>query len=195
MATKLTKKQKEFVGEYLQTGNGTQAALKAYNIGTKHGTEQPETVANAIAVENLQKPSIIEAIRNGQKDDQISEAFEKLINLKRLDYFVFPKSMSDEEITEHVQSVGIKVVNIRPSDKGKLAFFAIPDGQALARALDMVAKIQGAYAPTRNINLNVEVEASPEVKELTKQLNDLYRGTSSRGNGGSTSSVGTEAQD
>lgn len=172
MAKTLSKKQKGFVKDYLATGNGTHSALKNYDIEGK----DPEKIASVIAVENLGKVSIIEAIRKGQKDDQIEEAFNKLITLKRLDYFVFPKTMSDEDIKGHVEAQGITVLNVRPSDKGKLAFFAIPDGQALAKALDMVAKIQGAYAPERRLNLNIEVEASAEVKDLTNKLNEIYRG-------------------
>ncbi len=53
----LTKKQAEFVKEYLDTGNGTQAALKAYD------TEDPNT-AGAIASENLRKPKIIEYLES-----------------------------------------------------------------------------------------------------------------------------------
>lgn len=56
MSKRLTTKQKAFAEEYIRNGgNGTQAALKAY------GTDK-ETVANAISVENLQKPLIIEEL-------------------------------------------------------------------------------------------------------------------------------------
>lgn len=55
---KLTVKQTKFVKAYVANdGNGTKAALETYD------TTEP-TVANAIAVENLQKPSIKEAIEN-----------------------------------------------------------------------------------------------------------------------------------
>lgn len=54
---KLTKKQQGFVKDYLETGNGTQSALNNYD------TDKP-TVANAIAVENLQKPSIREYLES-----------------------------------------------------------------------------------------------------------------------------------
>lgn len=54
--TKLTKKQEEFAIEYLETGNGTQSALKAYD------TEDPNT-ANQIAVENLRKPTVIQYLQ------------------------------------------------------------------------------------------------------------------------------------
>lgn len=54
---KPTPKQIAFVKKYLETGNGTKAALKAYD------TKDP-TVANAIAVENLQKPSVIALLQS-----------------------------------------------------------------------------------------------------------------------------------
>ncbi len=53
---KLTKKQKDFADEYIKTGNGTQSALKAYNV-KKYNT------ANVVAVENLQKPTVLEYIQ------------------------------------------------------------------------------------------------------------------------------------
>lgn len=53
---KLTIKQAKFVKAYVENdGNGTKAALQTYD------TDKPE-VANAISSENLQKPSIQEAI-------------------------------------------------------------------------------------------------------------------------------------
>ena len=49
---KLTKKQKGFADDYLDTGNGTQSALKNYD------TESSKT-ASVIAAENLVKPNVI----------------------------------------------------------------------------------------------------------------------------------------
>lgn len=53
----LTKKQAEFVKEYLDTGNGVQSALKAYD------TEDYSTAGN-IASENLKKPKILEYLES-----------------------------------------------------------------------------------------------------------------------------------
>lgn len=53
----MTKKQEIFVKEYLDTGNGTQSALKAYNT-------EDENTAAVIAWENLRKPKIQEAIQD-----------------------------------------------------------------------------------------------------------------------------------
>lgn len=57
MARKLTKKQKAFADEVIETGNGTQSALKTYD------TEDYST-AGMIASENLKKPKIIEYIES-----------------------------------------------------------------------------------------------------------------------------------
>lgn len=54
---KLTRKQKIFVEEYLDTGNGVQSALKAYDT-------KSERVAASIASENLTKPDIIAYFEN-----------------------------------------------------------------------------------------------------------------------------------
>ena len=149
----------------METGVGIEAAKVAYPT-TTYGTQR------SIASENLTKPNIIEAIRRGQKDEQISEAFDKLINLKRIEYFVFPLMMSNKEIEEHINAQGIEVLNIRESDRGKLAFYAIPDGRALGKALEIWTKVSGAEAPKKNINLNIEVkEPSAKVKDLAKRLN------------------------
>ena len=53
MAKKLTVKQRKWIKEYIKTGNGTEAAWRAYDCKNRE-------VAGAIATENLQKLSIAE---------------------------------------------------------------------------------------------------------------------------------------
>lgn len=48
---KLTKKQKGFADDYLDTGNGTLSAKRNYDVANEH-------VAAVIAAENLKKPEI-----------------------------------------------------------------------------------------------------------------------------------------
>ncbi len=51
------------------------------------------------------------------------------------------------------------------------------DGQPHADAVkgvDMAYKVEGSYAPDKTINVNVEVEATAEIKALTQKLNELY---------------------
>lgn len=54
---KLTKKEKDFADAYIETGNGTQSALKAYD------TDSPN-VASAIAVGNLRKQRVQEYLED-----------------------------------------------------------------------------------------------------------------------------------
>lgn len=73
-------KQQIFVNEYIKTGNGTQAALKAYET-TDYMT------ANAIAVENLQKPLVQSLVHKQitEKFRGIEEIIEVLVNDLRSD--------------------------------------------------------------------------------------------------------------
>lgn len=152
---KLSRKQKGFIKDYIETGNGTEAALKNYDTDDRK-------VAQSIASENLSKPIIQDAL----PDDFLANKHLELFDQKRIDYFVFPKNMKDEEIIEHVASVGIKVISVRLTEKGKMAFYAIPDAQALKGALDMGFKIKGKYAAEKHINVNLEVSKEEREKIL-----------------------------
>ncbi len=124
MARVATKKQRGFAKDYVETGNGTQAALKNYD------TKSPD-VAASIAVENLGKPKVRELI----------------------DSFA-------EKATKNIQM---------------LAETAENEAVRLKANIDQVDR--AGYKPIeKTINLNIEAEASPEVKELAKKLNELYRG-------------------
>lgn len=52
----------------------------------------------------------------------------------------------------------------------------VPDYKTRHQYLDSGYKVKGSYAPDKTVNLNIEVDANEEIKELTKKLNDLYRG-------------------
>lgn len=68
----LSPKQSGFVRDYLETGNGTQAALKNYNIRGRN----KENIAAAIAKENLTKPQIKEVL-----EDAAQGAMARIIQL------------------------------------------------------------------------------------------------------------------
>ena len=62
-------KQRRFVAEYARSGNGTQAALVAYDTADPH-------TAHSIASENLRKPAIQDAVAElldaeGLSDDKL----------------------------------------------------------------------------------------------------------------------------
>ena len=73
MNNKLTRKEKNFVKEYVKTGNGVQSALKSYD------TESYKT-ASTIADANLDKPRVILAIAERLPDDLLEEKHLALLN-------------------------------------------------------------------------------------------------------------------
>ena len=77
MAEELTKKQKEFADEYLETGNGTESALKAYDIANKDN-DRGENTAAAIASKQLRKDKVREYLES--KAEKASERIFELMN-------------------------------------------------------------------------------------------------------------------
>ena len=75
--TKLSKKERGFVKEYIKTGNGTQSALKVYD------TKSYMTGA-MIASENLKKPKIIKALQEMLPDDLLADRHLALLNKKEI---------------------------------------------------------------------------------------------------------------
>ncbi len=189
---RLSKKQKGFIKDYIATGNGTQAALNNYDIES----DKPDVVAANIASENLRKPQVINRILSiaGQiPDELVVEKHKKLFTQKQLAYFTFSKSMSDEEITDHVNAAGFDVIVIRESDKGKLAFYSIDDAQAISKATDMAYKLKGAYAPEKTITLNIEAKVDEKDLLLATKLRE-QRITTTGGQGGGVEGDGTDTE-
>lgn len=124
MARTATKKQKGFAKDYVETGNGRQAALRNYNV------KSPE-VAAVIASENLTKPNVRDLI----------EGYA-------------------QKATKNIQT---------------LAETAENEAVRLNANKDQLDR--AGYKPIeKTLNVNIEAEASPEIKELAQKLNELYGG-------------------
>ena len=70
----LTKKQKGFVKDYIETGNGLKSALNNYDT-------DDENVAGVIAYDNLRKPKIVNAIKSIAEQIPDSLLVEKHLEL------------------------------------------------------------------------------------------------------------------
>lgn len=73
MATRLTKKQRGFVKDYIKTGIGSLAVKKNYDVSD-------DLTARTIASENLTKPNIQKAIAEMLPDDLLGEKHLALLN-------------------------------------------------------------------------------------------------------------------
>jgi hypothetical protein len=163
-ATKLSKKEKGFLKDYVKTGNGTEAALKNYDT-------TDENVAASIASENLRKPKIVKTLAEYFPDDFLAQHHLELINQKKVEYFVFSKKLKDEEIEQLVEESGFKVINIRATMMGKMAFYSVPDSKAKKDALDMAYKIKSTYAPEKyDVKGELKVEKLEEIQGATQTI-------------------------
>jgi len=109
---KLTKKQKGFVKDYVETGNGTQSALKNYNV-------KDETVASSIATENLRKPLIQNAIKSIA--EQIPDELLLQVHLEGLKASRTIKSTDSGDIVEPDYAVRHKYLDTAHKIKGTYA--------------------------------------------------------------------------
>lgn len=82
-------------------------------------------------------------------DSLIAEKHHELLEAKDLSYFVFPRMMKDDEIESRMLEAGIKLVVVRASDKGKMAFYSKADMKARKDGIDLAYKIKGKMAPEK----------------------------------------------
>lgn len=74
---RLTKKQLGFTKDFIETGNGTEAALRNYDV-------EDENTAAVIASQNLRKPAIAEAIAEALPDDLLAQRHLELLNKREV---------------------------------------------------------------------------------------------------------------
>lgn len=78
---KLTKKQKGFADDYIDTGNARLSAKNNYNLGSKGGKKDKDSMnktADIIANETLKKPSVIAYL-----EDNAYEASARVVELSK----------------------------------------------------------------------------------------------------------------
>lgn len=76
---KLTPKQKAFADDILKGKTQRQAALDNYDIGSMHGTNNPERVADHLAIEALKKPQVLAYLHT--KAEQAERHIARLADL------------------------------------------------------------------------------------------------------------------
>ena len=79
MARDLTLKQRKFLAAYLETGNGTEAAVRSYNAANRN-------TAHAIANKNLRRPAIQAAVADyldggGLSGERLGELHGRFLDL------------------------------------------------------------------------------------------------------------------
>jgi hypothetical protein len=133
--------------------------------------------------------TFLEVLEDSLPDEKLSKAHEELLEQKRIEYFVFPKKMDDEEIKGHVESAGLRLIVTRESDKGKMAFYSIPDAQAKSKALEMAYKLKGKFSDenkppqsTTTYNLIFSGPVQEKVRVIDAEIKEMLAKTDDQEN-------------
>jgi len=153
----LTLKQKRFTAEYIKTGNGTQAARKAYGVSDK--------VASVMAVENLGKPSIKAAVESAAQKLGINTEYV-LGNFKEMLEFGKKKVIKAKQI-------GGEVFHEEEMIDGQLAF---KNNEALAKHLSLFADKE-----VNNTQINFYQNASDMMSDNVQKLIDVTNTVKKKG--------------
>ncbi len=116
-------------------------------------------------------------IENGKLDIPLNggEILEKVRYSKGMQ--IQPsRVLQSEGVKEELANLGFTEANAK-SVVTEIMLNKKAEPNARLKATDQVFKVEGSYAPEKSVNLNVEIEASPEILELTERLNAIYRGT------------------
>lgn len=94
----ITLKEKTFVKEYVQTGNATEAAARAYNVSSRHSAEQ-------IGHENLRKLEISDFLEDaGLTNEKIAQIIVDATKATKLEQVhIFVHSLTGERLREFVE--------------------------------------------------------------------------------------------
>jgi len=136
---KLTRKQRGFVKDYVETENGKQSIIKNYNI-----TDPESGVADVMAVENLRIPKIIDAIqaiRNSIADNIPDELLEK-VHLEGLN--AHTNGLPDMNTRHRYLDTAYKLKGIYAPDKSIVVDIAVDvtNEKAMATALEYEEKLK-----------------------------------------------------
>ena len=167
MKKKLTKREQGFVKDVASGISASQAVKNNFNIKANNS-------ASAYAHKLKKKPKVVKrllSIADSIPDKLLLEKHEGLLEQKELAYFVFARSIKDEEIEEHMEANGLDLIVIRPTDKGKMAFYSIPDANAIKAGLDMAYKLKSSYAPEKQETI-IKVEKLEEIQNSLKTLSN-----------------------
>lgn len=98
-------------------------------------------------------------------DELLATKHNALLNAKQVQRFIFATRIKDEDIIEMVEEAGFKVITIRNSPMGKMAFYSVDNTKAIKDGLDMAYKLKGKFTP-EEINLKFKGFSKEQLIDL-----------------------------
>jgi hypothetical protein len=151
---KVLEKLKENVGKCGKTGSFKEAIIDA---GYSKSYAENGNLLKTKTWEELMEQYL--------KEEEILEAEKNQMTAKRLYDYTFPKSLTDEQIKEDIEShTGCKLVRIVRGEKVAQAFFYTPDNAAIGKSLDRIYKLKKKYDNTLTIKGNISKLSAEELE-------------------------------
>lgn len=106
-------------------------------------------------------------------EEELNKHHKQLLNLVKLNHYVFPESETNAIIREIIDSIpGAVFINISIAGNWKRAYFLFPDANAKKAALDMGYKLRGRYKKEKD---NVDETPTKSVSEMEKEIRELRK--------------------
>lgn len=116
-------------------------------------------------------------------DDKLTEVHDSLLKAKSIDHLVFPLAMSDEEITELVESVGGTVRKFKHGETATHVWFWAANTKARQDALKLAYDVRGKLGkrdtPSEGDTYNTFIQQNninpntPSARELVESSLDM----------------------
>ena len=110
-------------------------------------------------------------------DEFYGNQLGRLFKAGKLDTIKLPRDISEEQIQEMrdtLKQFDYGYLGIQSTSQGKVMLIIIPDGQVIAKALDMVAKLKGWYAPDKiEVSQPATITGMRIIDISQKKLEDL----------------------
>lgn len=102
-------------------------------------------------------------IKAGMTPEYLAQKHLELANAAEISKYTFPTKLSDQVITQTIESVpGCRVIHIQKDKFGKICLFQAPDHKSRKDALDMAYKNFGNYKPEK-------IEISDPLRKMTDE--------------------------
>ena len=105
-------------------------------------------------------------------DNKLADVHEKLLNKKSIEFQIFPKCMTDKQVTEIIEDFGFKIMKITKYENWKRAWFPVLDTNATKAALDMAYKLKKKYGEVTINHKFGELSDKDLEKELAGEISE-----------------------
>lgn len=134
VTTRATIKQKRALGHLVENGGNVYRAM--ISAGYSHATAKtPQKLTES--------KGFLELLEESLPDNQLLKVHNRLLHTKRIDHMVFPLSITDEEITELVESVDGTMRKVIHGETAKHAYWWVPNDKARHDALKLAYDLKG----------------------------------------------------